>query len=100
MEFLNSNSPVWLLVLLGFGSLALTIVGVYRKWKSGEIEDDGTLLDRMGADNVNLRQQLDLANVKLEDERLRRMAAEESDALHRRQLIDEGFIPKEVRSNG
>ena len=97
---LASGLPVWLLVLLGFGSLAATSVGVYRKYKSGEIEDDGTLLDRTEKDNVNLRTQLDLVNLKWEDERIKRMAAEEADALHRKQLIDEGFVPKEVKNNG
>lgn len=98
--FLNSNTPVWLLVMIGFASFIATMVGVYRKWKAGEIEDDGTLLDRVTSDNANLRTQLDLVNLKYEDERLMRRHAEDKAAVWHRQLREEGFIPKEVKKNG
>lgn len=96
----SGSTPAWLLVLLGLASLAATGVGVYRKLKSGEIEDDGTLLDRVSKDNVNLRAQLDLTNLKYEDERLQRRHAEDAAAIYYRQLIDEKLVPKEVPKRG
>jgi hypothetical protein len=97
IPLLPGTSPVWLIVLAGFVSMAAVGVGVYRKWKSGEIEDIGTLNSRLETDNVNLRALNALRLQELEDERIKRRHAEDVAAVWYRQLLEEGFEPREVK---
>lgn len=100
---LPSGSPLWLVVLGGFVSFVAIAVGVIRKWKAGEIADDGVILDRVNRDNVNLREQLatalkdkELLHVLLDDERIKRRHAEDAAAIYYRQLTVAKMTPEKV----
>lgn len=96
-EAVPDSGPVWLIVISGFVSMAAILVGVYRKFRAGEIEDSGTLNSRLETDNVNLRARLASVTAEFEAERVLRRRAEDVAAIYYRQLLVENNIqPKEV----
>ncbi len=89
-------TPLWLL----FASAIMTMIGMalgyWRKWKSGEIEDDGILVVRLNDDNKNLRLQLVELNAEIERLRRGKRRSDDAAAIWKRQLMVEGFTPNPV----
>lgn len=101
--FFQGPMPVWLAIIGGFISILGVGVGVWRKWRAGEIEDDGILINRLDKDNERLREQLALKDkiIASKDEvidelRIRARRGEDAAAVYYRQLIQEGIRPKEL----
>lgn len=88
--------PLWVITLLGLGSFAALVVAVWRKWKNGSVADDSTLIERLNADNKNLRANHAEAQKEVEDLRRRLWYVADCASLWRRQLQVNGIVPKGV----
>ena len=105
-EFIPAGST-WLPVT-ALGAIAAAIVScvaAWRKWKSGEIEDDGILLQRLLAELHRKDLEIDRKNAsikELDDEidslRKRFRRVEDVASVYRRQLIENKIQPEEVPS--
>ena len=91
--------PFYAIIVLSFGTFLTTLVAVWRRWKTGQLEDSGTLLKRYDDDNRALRIQLLSAENSADLEREKRVKAEELNSIFRRQLRENGITPFEEISN-
>ena len=83
----------------------VAMVAAWRKWKAGEIEDDGILLQRVLAEITRKDQEIETKSKQsrakdneIDELRKRLRRAEDAGAIYRRQLIENNIVPAEVPS--